>query len=206
MKKIICLLLALTCVFAVCSCGGGSAPEEASIEGIVNNSKPTKVTTMVSYVGAKTLNGKFINTIDGNKSVYEYEFERMATVEDMNDGAVKTIQGKIYYKEGKVSANEGESWEDTSVTQVANFKLKLDKRNFKTYEYTTDGNSVNATIAPENVKSVLGISVSAASDVKVSITTNGTFLNRITITYKTIDGASVAVDTSYTYAPVTLEF
>jgi hypothetical protein len=119
--------------------------------------------------------------------------------DELKDDSIACIAA--YY-----SSDEGESWENTSVTQVADFKLKLDKRNFKTYEYTTDGNSVNATIAPENVKSVLGISISAASDVKVSITTNGTFLNRITITYKTTDGASVAVDTSYTYAPVTLDF
>ena len=203
MKKIICLLLALTCVFAVVSC---SSTPEAAIEDIVNNSKPTKVTTLVSYVGARTLNGKFINTIDGTKSIYEFEFERMATVAEMNDGIIKTIKGTVYYKDGQVSSNEGDSWENCAVTEIVNFKLKLDKRNFKTFVYTEDGNSVNATIAPENVKNVLGVSVSAAGDVQVSIKTNGTFLNRITISYVTTDGAAVAVDTSYTYSPVTLDF
>ena len=204
MKKIISLLLALACVFAIVSCGGGEAT--ASVEDIVNNSKPTKVTTMVSYVGAKTLNGKFINTIDGEKSIYEYNFEKLSTVAEMNKDSVKTIAGKIYYKDGQVSMNEGDSWESSAVTEVVDFKLKLDPRNFKTYNYTADGNSVNATIAPDKVALVLGVNISTASDVSVNIVTNGKFLNRITIAYETTGGASVVVDTSYTYSPVTLEF
>ena len=205
MKKIICLLLALACMFAVVSCASKS---EASIQDIINQNKPTKVTTLVSFAGAKTLNGKFINTIDNvnGLSIYEYDFERLAKVSEMNSGSIKSIQGKIYYKNGQISKNEGETWESTGVSEAVNFKLQLDERNFKTFEYTPDGNSVNATIAPENVQAVLGIAISTAEDVSVNIVTNGKYLNRITISYKTTDGAAVVVDTSYTYSPVTLNF
>ena len=207
MKKIICLLLALVCMFAVVSCGEGTV--NAPIATIVSGNAPTKVTTLVSYVGAKTLSGKFVNTIDtaNSKSVLEYEFDRYATVAEANaEGSIKTITGKLYCKDGKVSSTEGGEFVDTVVTQAANFKLNLDERNFTTFVFTEDGNSVNATLAPENSASVLGTSVAANGDISISVVTNGKYLNRITIRYLSVDGASVSVDTSYTYTPVTLEF
>ncbi len=202
MKKIICLLLALTCVFALFSCASGG---DVDIKSIVENSKPVKVTTMVYFTGATPLEGKFINTVDGNKSVFDFEFQRMANISEMEDGRVKTIKGKIYSKDGKVSFNEGADWESSAVSSVAKYDLQLDERNFDTYEISEDGNSLKATVGAEGAKAVLGVDIYATGTVTVEVVTNGAFLNRIIISYKTAS-ADVVVDTSYTYQPVTLDF
>jgi hypothetical protein len=202
MKKIICLLLAVTCVFALFSCGSG---EGTDIKSIVEGSKPTKITTMVYFTGEESLEGKFINTIDGNKSVFEFDFQRLAEISEMEDGYIKEISGKVYYKDGKVSLNEGDSWESSAVSSVANYDLKLDERNFATYELSEDKNSFEATIDARSAKTILGVEIYAVGTVTVKVVTNGAYLNRITISYKTAD-ADVVIDTSYTYSPITLDF
>jgi uncharacterized lipoprotein YehR (DUF1307 family) len=200
MKKIICLLLAVICVVGLVSCG-----EKAPVDEIIEKSDPTKITTMVSYIGEDTLNGTYVNEIDGNKSKFTYEFERRALVSEMNDGKIKTVSGAIYYKDGKISKNEGDSWEEVA-TGAGNYKLNLAKENFKSYEYTEDGNSVNAVLAEDKAQDVLGVAIDTDGDITVKITTNGTYLYGVDISYTSADGASVTIRTSYTYSPVTLDF
>ncbi len=200
MKKIICLLLAVICVVGLVSCG-----DKAPVDEIIEKSAPTKITTMVSYIGEDTLNGTYVNEIDGDKSKFTYEFERRALVSEMHDSKIKTISGAVYYKDGKVSKTEGESWEDAP-TAVGAYKLNLDKGNFKSYEYTEDGNSVNAVLAADKAQAVFGVAIATTGDITVKITTNGTYLYGVDISYTSQDGAAVSIRTSYTYSPVTLDF
>jgi hypothetical protein len=182
-----------------------SCADKAPVDEIIEKSEPTKITTMVSYIGEDTLSGVYVNEIDGNKSKFSYEFERRALVSEANEGKIKTVTGAVYYKDGKISKNEGESWEDAPVA-VGAYKLNLAKGNFKSYEYTEDGNSVIAVLSADNTAAVFGIEISAQGDINVKITTNGSYLYGVDISYTSDSGATVNIRTSYTYSPVTLDF
>lgn len=224
MKKIVCLLLAITCLFAICACGqtgqggsgsgsnsglGGLIPGNKepvkSIPEIVSESKPATVTTLISYDGEDLLEGSYITKTDGTNSVFEYEYERYATIPEMSEGRIKTVKGKVYYRDGQVSTTEGETWVSSDINQIVDFNLRIEENNFETYELSSDGKTLNGTLKPENSERVLGSAIAANGNIAVEIITNGFYLYYINISYTSANGATVSINTSYDYSPVTIE-
>lgn len=211
MKKILCLLVALACVFSVVSCsGGGAGPEVGNpLEDVVAASNPTKIVTQVRYSYSDSaltelnLDGFYSLEIDGEDSIFAYTHKVPAAIGEA-EGPVKTIEGKIYCKDGKTSV-DGDAWDVISADTV-DAKLALVKGRFKTYEKSEDEKTLNATITGENIKSIIGYAISSDGDISFVLKTNGVYLTRITISYKSISGADVIIDTSYTYNDVELEF
>ena len=226
MKKIICLLLALVCLFAVVSCDdnsgdqtgeqqgdqnggqdGGSDKETKSISEVIAMSKPTVVTTHIAYNGDDVLEGEFITRTDGAISVFEYNYQRLATVPEMSDGRIKTVEGKIYYKDGQVYTTEGEAWVDVDTYVTSPFTVRIEEDKFKTYELSEDGKTLEGTIVAENSERVLGTAINADGDISIEIITNGySYLYYINVSYKAAgSGALVTINTSYDYSSVELE-
>ena len=220
MKKLIALLLALTCLFAIVSCDD-ETPDEgnngdtgnngnqvvlADFSKIVENSKPTKVTTFVDYGGVDNLKGRYVTLSDGNgNSSFSYEYQRYATIAESNaDGRIKTVKGVTYFKDGEYYKTEGDALEGDAVDSVVSFSLRMEADKFKTLEYSENGNSAVGTLSASDTERVLGVSIDAKDVVTVEITTNGNYVYAISISYTTQNGANVLINTTYDYVPVVI--
>ena len=214
MKKILCLLLALCCVFSFVACNGGDddgIEVGNPLEEVVAASAPTKIVTLVSYVYPEAdprhgadLDGNYVLEIEGSNSIFTYDFNTFATPEEGLDSWIKTVSGTIYVKNGAIS-NDGEDWEIITPATIG-AKFNLDKTAFKTYEKSEDEKTLTATITGINIESVLGYKIAADGDVTVVITTDGFYMRGVTITYKSQQGANVTIDTSYSYNKIALDF
>ena len=215
MKKLFALLLTICCIFACVSCGddeepAGTTPEDVkAISDIINSSNPTQISTNTEYVlGEEKYVGDYETQIDiaGGKSMFTYNYQRPASVQEMNpDGTVKTVEGVVYYQDGKVSVNEGETW-NAADSHYIELHISLDA--VKLTEYTvSDGKVLTAKCAAADAARILGTQLSADGDVAITVTTNGQYLYNIRVEYTAAsNGASVVVDTSYDYRATTLEF
>ena len=216
MKKILCMLTALPCVFSIVACdlSGGTNGDEIGnpLEQVVAASNPTEVVTQVIYSFPSSnplseyngkLNGYYKLEIDGSDSIFEYNFGTLATPEDMEPDGIVEYNGVFYCKDGKSSFN-GDEWEVISADKV-DAKLNLVKSRFKTYEKSADEKKLTATITGANIESIIGHTISADGDISFVLKTNGIYLTGITISYKSTTGADVTIDTSYTYNEINLD-
>ena len=81
MKKIICLLLALTCVFTLFSCKKDKDLEK--FVELVEASKPTKITTLTYYTVSGTVyKGNYETVFDGENFEMNYSYERKKSVSE----------------------------------------------------------------------------------------------------------------------------
>ena len=168
MKKILIVMLALTCAFAMFSCGD----ESVSLDGFktaVNNTAPTVVNVSVEVetdLGALTSNFKTTYAADGS-FVIDYSYEQFNTTSNGDADDVKsTITGQVTCdKDGKYS--DGGAFTGTT-TVATGAKLALDSKKMESVTVSADGNVLNATVKADNTKAVLGIEI--ASDVKLVIT------------------------------------
>lgn len=207
MKKLICLLLALVCSVALFSCGGSDVPAPLALAA---EAEPTRITTLVSYTSKVNdedvkLNGNYQMEVNGSDSIFTYSYERMATIQEANDGDIKTIAGKIYYKDGQYST-DGEEWESEAPTAIR-MNLNLKAEYLTDVTVSEDTQTLTAKVSGENIKNVLGIeNLGAKGDVSITVKTNGVHLTEVDVAYTTSSDAAVTVRTSYSYNPVTLDF
>ena len=208
MKKIVCLILALCCIFSMVSCFGGGDdenPDKAFFDAVAA-SKPTQIKTLTYYTeeGKDPLNGTFETTIlneDGDFT-FVYSYVRIATLEDAENGDVvingnrATVSGTVYYKNGKYST-DGEVWFSKAPSAMEKqLKLELDREKLGEYEMNDSKTTLTATLSPEAAAEVLGIVIEADSDIVITVSTNGTYLTRVTVSY-TKGAANVTINTSY---------
>jgi len=201
MKRIVCLILAITCVFALFSCGG-----KVNLNEAVDKAVPTKVVTIVEYVvGGETLTSEYVTQHDTKNGVssIDYIYQRFGEIELGDVERVVTLEGTVYYKNGEISYNEGDTWTPAEDVMYS-FTFNTEERYFKTYEHSADGKSVTATVAVENAERVFGFPISATGDITVTFTTNGNYLYGVDVAYTTESGANVVVRSSYDYAAITL--
>lgn len=166
MKKILIIMLALTCVFAMFSCGD----KGASLDGFkkaVDNTAPTVVNVNVAVetdIGA--LNSSFKTTYAADGSfVIDYSYEQFNTSTSDADDVKSTITGQVTCdKDGNYSDGGALTGTTTAATGA---KLNLDSKKM-TYTVSKDGNVLTATVKAANTKAVLGIEI--ASDVTLVVT------------------------------------
>lgn len=219
MKKILALLLAVLCIFSVVSCGkgddntdeptGATAEQVAAIANVINSSAPTTIVTVTEYTyGEDVYKGRFETEIDKNpvKSIFTFSYTRPARIEDAADSNVVSVAGKVYYNNGQVSVNEGDTWVATGSSYME-LALSLDANKLKSFTVSEDGGTLTAVATPENAERILGTAVSAEGDVTITIVTNSVYLYNVRVEYTAKGtGASVVVDTSYDYRVHTLVF
>lgn len=208
MKKIICLLLALACSFALFACGEDElevSPEDAFLE-VVNNSEPTKITTMSSYSHTATqavYKGTYttVFTDDGFVFDYEYQQKALAVPGAVPGSSIETKKGQVIYADGRYSTDGGENWKselpDTGALKVT---LNLKKENLGSFTLSRDGNTLTTVLNAENAKSILGLDI-ASDAIDVKIYTNGKHLTQLSIAYST-EAAVVSIETSYAYTAI----
>ena len=191
----------LVLAFSLVSCGGSAAQE---LIDVAKAAEPTRITTVASYVvsDSESYNGYYVMTVEGNDSIFEFEYERRATVQEQADGMKKTVEGKVYYNDGLYSY-DGDRWESQAPAAI-NLDFNLDLKLFDSY--AENGNSLSAVVSGDNIALVLGSKLAVDGAVSLNIVTNGTYLTAIEVSYKTTSGANVTVDTTYTYDAITLEF
>ncbi len=214
MKRIICLLLAVVCVFALSSCGDKEL--EGFIE-LIDASEPTRIVTQ-TQVSAEvegevvSLSGRFVTDIDGKNSVTAYKYQRFAIpgVDPADADDIMSIEGTVYYKDGKFS-EDGENWSAESPDLGA---LLLDfnftAESVANYKISGGGTVLTATLTLDEAAAVFGKTFENIKDssVKLVMETNGNHLTKKSIEYTVLNGeteSTVFVETSYTYMPVTSE-
>ena len=204
MKKIICLLLAIGCAFALFSCGEGGVEGFASL---IKASKPTVIVTQMSESdGDQTFKSTFTTTFDGNNFVFEYSTQRYRTVEEgLGEGTtelIKTETGKIYYSNGKYS-EDGVTWFSAAPDVVAKqVKLDLNANNLDYYDISSDGKSLSAILTAAQAELVFGVAIAATGDIELEIDTDGKNVRSIAIKYATETLKSVFIYITYSYAEV----
>ena len=212
MKKIVCLLLVLVCSFAMFSCFNSGKSDVDTISKIVNESVATKIVTKVDYVPVddEALSGVYTTSIDRNsgKSKFTFVYSRYATVEEMNGGHTKTVDGSVWYDaNGQISRNEGDTWEPNLAPAYLPNSLDISEARFVSVALSEDGTDMTAEIAPKEAKRAFGTDISAEGNIVLKVETNGTYLYEISVTYTAKDtGALVTVVTSYDYGEVEFDF
>ncbi len=211
MKKIIALLLALTSVFALFSCGGDLTGVDL-FASIADGSAPTKIITQTVYndsVNDNTLNGSFVTTVYGDDFEMECNYDYYPTVAPGidPDKYIDTKSVAVLYHDGQYST-DGETWGTkvpSEVTKQVKFELSVD--NLGEYEISADGKTLTATVTAEQAAAILGIAVSANEDgVSITVTTDGKNLREISVSYATENASLVSIVTSYSYNPVVSPF
>lgn len=222
MKKIICLLLLITCSFALFACGndpedpngGENTPPEvvlpdAEFFDMVANSDPNKITTVTNTTDKstnKTYNGMYVTSIASDGSItyeYEYEVAKKASLENIGSaGSTEVKKGTVVYASGLYSVDGGETWvAGAPDVELIDVKLDLNRDYIGEYKMSKDGKTLTATVNAENASKILGVNVNAKGNVTIKVVTNGTYLAKISVSYANAN-ASVTIDTSYTYEPV----
>lgn len=213
MKKILSLILALscvfTCIFAITSCDGGGEdvadPDKAFFDAVAA-SKATEIKTLTYYTTEgeeDPFNGSFETSIKENGDfTFEYKYTRIAKPADADDptalidGNRVTFSDTIEYKGGRYYSKDGTELQGIPADAMKQPKLNLDRELLGEYEMNEAKTSLTATLSAEDASALLGMNISATSDVVIKISTNGTYLTLISISY-TKGTSTFRVDTSY---------
>ena len=209
MKKIISLLLAIICMFALFSCGDDSSVD--SFAKIVSSSEPTKIITLTSYNdGDNVLTGSYETQIYGADfmMVYDYESYQVPAPGANPDDFIAHRVGKIYYHEGLYSIDEGKTWNTGTPNESAmQVKFDLGAVELKDYKISKDKKTLDITVSSEEAEKILGIKVSATEDgVQIQVVHDGKNLRQIRVSYSTENATLVSLETSYSYREVTSPF
>lgn len=168
MKKILTIILALTCAFAMFSCGD----ETVSLDGFkkaVDNTAPAVVnvsTEVESALGTLASSFKTTYAADGS-FVIDYSYEQFNTSTSGNAGDVKsTVTGQVTCDKDGNYSDGGALTGTTAVATGA--KIAFDSKKMENVKVSEDGNVLSATVKAANTKAVLGIEF--ASDVTLVVT------------------------------------
>ena len=206
MKKILCLLLSLVCVFMLFSCTEVELTAGEKFVEIINSKSPTKITTLYSYTLAsgESASSKLVTEIEGNDSITTYVVERFATLAEAADGDVIRKEGVIYYKDGRYSEDNVSFTAEAPDIGMAHVKFNIDTSKMSSYEISEDLTTLTAFLTADEVKEILGLDVAIDGELELTVMNNGTYLTKVSVFYETVSGGSVQIDTSYTYNVVSL--
>ena len=213
MKKILCLILAISCIFssilAFTACDDGKETENVDPDQVffdaVLASKASEIKTLTYYTveGEEPFNGSYETSIKANGDfAFKYKFTRVATLSDaanpdvVIEGNRATLSGTVYYSGGQYSYDQVNWFTEAPSVTVNQPKLNIDKELLGEYEMNDAKTSLTTTLSVEDASLILGMDIEATSDVVIKISTNGTYLTLISITYEK-GNAKVRVDTSY---------
>lgn len=189
MKKIIALILAISCLLCLASCQfiGGEKPAEipddsASIPDIqakVDASAPAGAEITVTYkTTLGDLNGSYdvLYNEDGTATV-SYSYEKFNTLGEGSTELKSTTTGTVTVAaDGSVSGDLG-----TEGLTAVSFELKLDAD--KLSSVVINAGVLSATVKAENTAAVLGVALTYDVQLIVATGTNG--VASMTVAYTT---------------------
>lgn len=231
MKKILSLMLILACVFslAACSIGGtgntpGGTTNPPAGEDVVDvfamaakGAVPTKIVSLSTYSGkdlkgdAFSMAGSFSQVVNGNNSILDFKYDRFATIEEMADSYIVSVEGAIAVKDGKTKtigdSLAAKDWEAVipSLQQIGAFNLTKEVLPAD-YQLSADGQKLSVSLTREEALKVIGIVIDASGEISLEVEGNGKNISMVVISYTAASGASVRVASSYTYGAQTLDF
>lgn len=202
MKKIICLILALACCFALFACGDVDETLEGYL-AVVNASEPTNITTKTTHTrGDVDYSGMYTTEITADGFVFTYDYEEKAPVTaDSTTGSVITKTGEIVYNGQYYVVNGGEPTTAAPDVAYMSLTLKLTAETIGEYSLNRDGTQLTTKLSAEQVKAIFGTDISA-TNATLTIKLAGGRLYEVKLAYTTTEGTDVLIETSYTYAPV----
>ena len=212
MKKIIALILALSCVFVIASCkkapastDGGETVQDPTVgieefKKLYSVSAPTKVVIdQKTVLGAVTAKGSSTLATgalsDGSTAtVYVYNYEIIQSVENGAGDVIKPImgdpiEGSREFVEGKGERYDGGEWDEEGVNfapTAGSIAINLDASKLQNCTYSSNGDvkTLSFTVKAKDVRSVFGDEASdVSSEVSVVITANSAVVTGITISY-----------------------
>ena len=195
MKKIIAIVIALSCLIALVSCGEN---EVDMIGARFKDSRPTRtLVATTQQFGETTLESEYTLTtgfIDGlAASVYEATYQELLSIEE---GATEEIKNDIEttyelleYLEGygvRKSDNQDKKGEWDS--EKGNFAsesgpMSLNISSEYISEFTYENGLLRCVVAAKNTSEVLGIAEDLAVDVSIEITDDGASVTSVIISY-----------------------
>ena len=201
MKKIIALVLAVGCIFALASCKPKAEPIDpvdreavAAIQAKLDAASPETANITVQLdAELGTLNGSYNVTYDledGSATVvYTYEY-----FNEIGEG--NGFKGTVGPETVTVSADGilSEEINGVGAVEALTFDINLDPSKLLSASY--NANLFTAKVKSTFTKAVLGVAI--ASDVEIAIATTTLGIASITISYDTNDGP-VEIAATYTY-------
>ena len=203
MKKLVALLLALVCAFALVSCGGPDTPPDEGpdytnldpIKAAITASAPATAVITVEVentISDEPLTGIFSVTYGTENTQVEYEYEQFTQI-DANaptESDRETVTGTaIIDKNGNVTGDL-----NSTVTTAALLNYNLDGAKMT---YTVESGVLSATISAANTQSILGVNIEA--DVTFTLNVANGKVVSVTLGYEVASG-TVEITTTYTYA------
>ena len=215
MKKIVSLLLVLVLAVAVLAscqsvdvsafdeCYARSYPHVITVETeqvFGNKSLVSEKTLQRGYVGEdffakETYVGQEFRSIEDGSGVNVYE-----PIADIN-----TVR---WYRENMgVSEDKGKTWDSAAASffpAKGGFALNLDTSVME--DVVIDGNTLTFTVAASNTKTVFGEDTTIASDVDITVKTDGAVVTNCIVEYVVpaadsgVDEVSVKVSATYIYS------
>ena len=211
MKKIICLLLIFGCLFAMVSCKKNKKVDSSVelIGKIVSESLATEIKTKTEYViGEDNLTGKYTTQIDRERgnSKFDFEYTKFADI-GSTDGRFETFKGSVYFEANGNVSYDGDTWEAVDATGYLPLAINVLESRFESFELSEDGTDLVAEVAPSEAKRTFGTDIAADGNIMLEIITDGKYLHEVKVTYTAAEtGATVVIETTYDYMPISLKF
>ncbi len=192
----------------------GSVTVDGTVSGVcdlVASAAPTKVVTKATIVAANgdDLSSSLITEIEGSNSISTYTYKYYPTpAESLENGSFDRIATKtdvIYYKDGLYSVDGGKSWVAAAPSALS-IKFDLQESYLTDTQLAEEGAVLSAKVNAENALKIFGTDMEADGDIAITVTTNGVNLYMVELSYTTASGATVNIQTTYTYQPLSLEF
>lgn len=211
MKKIISIILAITCAFALFSCGEtGKAIKK--IDKMYKSTAPTKIvieeTQKIGEIILVTEANFVTGKIDGKKAaIYEYRKQELRAISDGDQelSAISEETGKHEYLEGTGYRVDGGKWQDEYdfAPKTGAIALEFSEKDITDFKEDKDAKSYTFIIPADNTEKVLGKATGA--DVTVVIIHDGAAIAGIALTYTITaenskhDNTVVTIKAKYTY-------
>ena len=197
MKKIICLLLVVACGAFLFACGADFS--ESDYFEMIQESEPTGITTKTYHTRPNGISyeGYYKTVITADGFVFDYEYQQRNEQFVEGESSVETVTGQVTYQDGRYIV-DGESVAAAPNVAYMNIKLDITADNVGDYKASKDQKSITSTISKDNVKAIFGADIDA-NEAELKVTTNGTYLTKVDLTYTTADGSAVYIEIGYVY-------
>lgn len=177
---------------------------EQTFFAVVNNSHPNEIVTVTSTSNAKlgSCVGYYKTVITGENSYsFEYEYQKFNSIGEGTEKISTVGPHTVTYADGMYTLEDGTSVYIHPDSNVMDVKLDLNKAYLGSYAVSGDGTQLTTAVSAENAEKLLGVKITATSQVEITVKTNGTYLSEIMVSY--VNGNNtVVLTTSYTYVPV----
>lgn len=196
MKKILALILVLTCGFAMFSCDE-SGDTMNKVDKIFKAVAPTKIVTETTEVFDGKLTLTSTSTLKSGKvdgfaaATYEYTKQTLRTVEE---GAGDTellpwveTSGLLEYHDDKGLRTDGGKWDidgENFAPAAGEMGPKFSAKNVKDIKEDKENNTITFTVPAGKAALVFGEDAAPAADVFVTITHDGSAVTSVILSYE----------------------